>query len=236
MDKLSPATRSCLKCGEDKPLASFLQLTGAQGTVYGNICSSCRSTGKKTSVSDEDDTDSDASGGGGYRIDAKTKIQADIQQKELTEKSRDTHLNNLEKRETATSDKQDERTNQQKNEKDHRKSLEEKKSTRFLGFQNKTQPDNAAAFSAAETDKQEMELASIDTTQTYRDSTRGEIKYQSTVFEGFRTRLQGAHFNAIKAVKQSPTSGAQAERNPASSAKPLSQEVERIINPSSKRR
>jgi hypothetical protein len=45
MNKPTPnLTKTCSICGLQKPLTAFLQLAGKQGTIYGDVCGSCRKT------------------------------------------------------------------------------------------------------------------------------------------------------------------------------------------------
>ena len=76
MNKPAPQlTRSCLVCGLEKPLAAFLQITGTQGTIYGNTCSSCRGSGAKDkSTYPTPEREEENSGGAGLKIDSKAKI------------------------------------------------------------------------------------------------------------------------------------------------------------------
>src|SRR5690349_18583867 len=79
-------TRVCASCGIEKPLAAFLQLSEKHGTVYGNICVTCRSEGKTLKKEDKTE-DERTTNPTGARIGAKEKIYADEDNKR--------HLKNL---------------------------------------------------------------------------------------------------------------------------------------------
>jgi hypothetical protein len=77
-------TKTCSNCGQHKPLSAFLEMSGTQGSAYGNICSSCRKTAmeaaerrKKTEA--EGSTTSET----GHKIDSKTKVHDAIDKREL---------------------------------------------------------------------------------------------------------------------------------------------------------
>ncbi len=69
-------TKTCSHCGEQKPISAFLHMADAQGAIYGNICSSCRSIlmGDKAGAKDDERTRSDTRAA----IDAKAKVQSEV--------------------------------------------------------------------------------------------------------------------------------------------------------------
>lgn len=74
MDKpvLPNLTKTCVNCGQQKPLSAFLEMSSTHGASYGNVCAACRKTvqerRKKTEA--EGSTTSET----GHKIDSKTKI------------------------------------------------------------------------------------------------------------------------------------------------------------------
>ena len=85
MNKPTPPnlTKTCMNCGQQKPLSAFLEMSGTHGTAYGNVCSSCRKTAmeamerrKKTEA--EGSTTSET----GHKIDSKTKVHDAIDKRE----------------------------------------------------------------------------------------------------------------------------------------------------------
>lgn len=130
-------TRTCIACGIEKPLSAFLQITGARGTTYGNICSACRSKGipGKHSQAEEERTSTSSSMAIGAKQRAEiTKAQENIQQeKQITEKEE------LKKEEKMLDEKTDARQEIEKAERIQRDTYKQKQS--FLGFSPTRQTD-----------------------------------------------------------------------------------------------
>jgi hypothetical protein len=59
-------SKTCINCGLQKPLTAYLQIAGAEGSTYGNICSTCRGSGlgKKVTLPVMEDTSSSSSSTG----------------------------------------------------------------------------------------------------------------------------------------------------------------------------
>lgn len=122
-------TKICSSCGIQKPLAAFLQLGGEQGATYGNICSYCR----KTEIEKERKRKSDAEGGAssfsGHTIDSKTKVKSDIDKKAHRD-----HIDELNEEESEKDELIKEKTIEKvgtkaKEEKEHRESYLDKRTT-----------------------------------------------------------------------------------------------------------
>lgn len=135
MDKHS-LTRTCIACGLDKPLAAFLQLTGAQGTVYGSICSTCRALSKKEKAEFNED---EQSGGGssGLRIDSKRKVKMDQDKKEFSKKTEELFIEEAKQDDELKKDKLDRTEKKYQTEKEHRITYIDSKKQRFLSYQDK---------------------------------------------------------------------------------------------------
>lgn len=137
MEKKSPLTRTCFSCGIEKPLAAFLQLSGTQGTLYGNICADCRNIdirNKKQNL----DTEERGRSSTGIRIDSKVKVQREIDQKIALQKQKDDHLEENKKLEKDSADKSEQIISKEKGEKDHRtRYIEAKQKRDFLGLKQK---------------------------------------------------------------------------------------------------
>src|SRR5687768_6217023 len=73
-------TKICQSCGEKKPLTAFLQLTDAKSTTYGNICAACRKTDIERKKAQEKENTTSTTG---VKIDSKTKVQSEIDKREL---------------------------------------------------------------------------------------------------------------------------------------------------------
>lgn len=139
----TPLSRTCLACGLEKPLAAFLQISGTQGTVYGNICSNCRSTGAKGKAILPKPSDEEQSGGVGLKIDSKTRIQQEFQKKLQEKKLKDLTHEEKVQREKLILTKTERGEIKDKAEKYHRQGfIEVQKKPGFIGEQAKKQPSD----------------------------------------------------------------------------------------------
>lgn len=68
--------RTCSSCGLEKPISAFLQISGSHGTIYGNICATCRSKEAREKPKLEGDEERGTIPTG-QRIGAKEKAYAD---------------------------------------------------------------------------------------------------------------------------------------------------------------
>jgi hypothetical protein len=100
-------TKSCVICGLEKPLTAYLQITGPQGSSYGNICSTCRGSGhgKKVVIPHVDDEHSSSSTG--LKIDAKKRLKVEIDHKLKLEQTRDLDHKEKQKGLSDTDEKSD---------------------------------------------------------------------------------------------------------------------------------
>ncbi len=139
----APLNRTCLACGLEKPLAAFLQISGSQGTVYGNICSSCRTAGAKGNLNLPKPEGEEAGGGGtGLKIDSKTKIQFEFEKKQLDKKTKEITLEEKREREDLKLEKSERTEKTEKSEKSHRETyIEAKKKRGFLDIVSKPEKD-----------------------------------------------------------------------------------------------
>ena len=71
-------TKTCSSCGQQKPLSAFLQLAGAKGSMYGNICASCRKT---VATQGHKETDEGTTRKADHRIGSEEKVHGDIKKK-----------------------------------------------------------------------------------------------------------------------------------------------------------
>jgi hypothetical protein len=198
-------SKVCINCSLQKPLTAYLQITGPQGSTYGNICSTCRGSGlgKKVVIPVHEDTGSSSSSTG-LKIDAKAKLQADLEKKEVLEKRREEdkiEREELEKKNTA----QEERKNAKLEQEDkHRKEfIEPNKAKSYIDYQNKSPEDKIAGLEKrnmeeimqhTEENKVENRIKGFDDlTVTRIDPTQtGTIKNASAMWKQFRTLLGGS--------------------------------------------
>lgn len=183
MDKL---IRSCLACGLEKPLAAFLQINGTQGTVYGNICSSCRSeSAKNKTVVPKAPADESSSGSTGLKIDSKVKVQTDFLRQQLDKKQKESSIEERKLKDKNALDKIDLSEKKTKSQKDHRAEyIEAKQKKSFLNYKGKQQPyTNPAAAQRIQREKSfltdhQQELA----TRNLQESIEHEFKQTSMDF------------------------------------------------------
>jgi len=111
-------TRICSVCGTQKPLSAFLEISSDRGTTYGTICATCRGAGLgKPGVKDTDDASTSRTH---FNIDAKARYQIELEQNRLAKAAKESHLDELKKRENITEDKTERSEVLKKAEKDFR--------------------------------------------------------------------------------------------------------------------
>jgi hypothetical protein len=76
MNKNTSLTKTCSSCGLEKPLSAFLQIAGPEGTMYGNLCASCRS-GKLDKPKPAKEPDETTTSATGLKIDSKVKAKSE---------------------------------------------------------------------------------------------------------------------------------------------------------------
>ena len=73
--------KTCSSCGLQKPLSAFLQMTGPQGTAYGNICATCRKTTKDKGSAKEAEEGTKITSG--LKVDSKAKVKSEADKRQL---------------------------------------------------------------------------------------------------------------------------------------------------------
>ena len=175
----SSLTKTCAGCGLSKPLSAFLQLSGSEGSSYGNICSSCRKTNldqKKNSEPHES-----TSSTSGLRIDSKVKVKTDIDKKEQHQSIEELYYQDRDKAEERQVQKTLKTEKIEKDEKKHRKDFLSKSS--FLDNMNKKpqQPQSQplTVNSLSQETVEDLEKR-IDFTAPFIDTQiAGKLKYGS---------------------------------------------------------
>lgn len=137
MTKQPPLTRTCTICGIEKSLSAFLYISGTQGTIYGSICSSCRSSGaKEKTISVHDDGRSSTSAG--MRIGAKERLEIEKKQLQEQQERQEKQEKEVKKRDKVSLEHFERLEQKEKGEKDHRETyIEEKKKLEFLNYKSK---------------------------------------------------------------------------------------------------
>jgi hypothetical protein len=109
-----PTTRTCTACGQVKPLVAFLELAGAHGHSYGNICSTCRGSNSAQKSTIENSEPGDKSGGSTrFQLDNKARMQTEVEKEDLFK-----HQNDLVQDEKAKKDQLAENTSAQTEQKE----------------------------------------------------------------------------------------------------------------------
>ncbi len=139
MEKRDKLMRTCTVCGLQKPLAAFLQISGAQGTLYGSICATCRGSGAKEKSAKLHDEEH-GSTSSGFRIGSKEKVFIEKEKKRIYGETTEKNLDELKKRDKTAVEKFERTTNIEKAEKKHRETFLEAKKRGYLDYQTKKTP------------------------------------------------------------------------------------------------
>lgn len=201
MTKQTSLMRTCIACGIEKPLAAYLQITGAQGTTYGNVCSTCRGATAKTRTTIFLDENERGGGSSGIRIGTDARNQAEIlevkDKKEKKEAAREELLEKFSKED----DKKFRDEIKYKEEKDHRKFLESKRFLRFHETEKKGKTFLDAKvniekhgeiienINKAESIQQDIRTNSTDLSVPFLDPQFTLIKFHSPIFLEFKRWL-----------------------------------------------
>ncbi len=145
MAKREHLTRICTACGMEKPLSAFLQISGAQGTTYGSICSTCRGTGAKEKSTVPVREEEQSSTSSGIRIGTKQKVELEKQKKREYDELKQQYIEEDKKRDQITIEKVATTEQKEKAEKEHRQTIEAKKQG-FLSYQTKKPPLSAQSL------------------------------------------------------------------------------------------
>jgi len=181
-------TKICSQCGEQKPLAAFLQLSEGKGLVYGSVCANCRKAyieKMKPKLESDDGTRSAT----GHKIDAKTKVQAEKDKRELRKEQKEQDLKDREKKEETKSHQQDAKQKISSDEKKHRE--EYIKTGSFLD-RTKHKISESQKVHGSEAQKQEASKLDLATGPVEYTRVAGTIKTTSAEFNKFKAWLGNA--------------------------------------------
>src|ERR1700722_17983588 len=78
-------SKTCVSCGLQKPLTAFLQISGPEGSSYGNVCSTCRGSGLGRKIVIPAVEEEHSTSSTGLKIDAKAKQQIEREKKRKSE-------------------------------------------------------------------------------------------------------------------------------------------------------
>lgn len=190
-------TKVCANCGQQKPLSAFLQLSGNEGTIYSNICATCRKT-LLTNPKEQEKEDSTKSTIGN-KIDAKTKVQAEIDKRSLRKEMEESNQEEKHKKEKIFFKQQEKNDNIAEEEKSHRKNYLEKSS--FLQTKKTSVPDNQSVHGG---EKQSAKERRMDFIAPFRDTEIvGKLKYtQNPIFKQFKQWMGGTAAISSHEVKE----------------------------------
>ncbi|HTM63615.1 MAG TPA: hypothetical protein VL360_03840 [Gammaproteobacteria bacterium] len=114
-------TKTCVSCGQQKPLSAFLEMSGTQGTAYGNVCASCRKTAleemeRRRKTEAEGSTTSET----GHKIDSKTKIHESVTKREEFQQTEEEYHKERDINETVSVEVTEKKQQAAQKEKKHR--------------------------------------------------------------------------------------------------------------------
>jgi hypothetical protein len=188
--------KTCIVCGLQKPLPAFLEMTGPQGTLYGNVCSTCRGPGAKSDEKITLPDDNQGTTTTGLRIDADARNLAEMLEKKSKEENELEAKKEVEKRDKKLFDKTERIDLIQQLEKDHRKYLEGKKSQGFMRSLEKDEPTRMAEkqvdsdlFQKSEDVKQDIRNSTLDWSAARAGERADEIRNLHEITSKYRAWL-----------------------------------------------
>ena len=230
MDKpITPLTKTCSICGQQKPMAAFLQLAGAQGTTYGNICSTCRQAGldKKVEPKEADERTRSTTG---KTIDNKAKVQVETDIKQLRKETEEQYFEELDEEIEQQSETTEKKQNVAKAEKSHRENYIEKRS--FLDSTDKAKRNAYTTVFGGEEQKAKEGAIRLDA-PVLDTQIAGKLKYQGSVFNQFKAWL-GSSAPIVKATQPANQKSGQANRQ-AAGKESLTENAEKTWGPKKSR-
>lgn len=219
----SALSKTCSVCGLQKSLSAFLELTGSQGTTYGNVCSACRRAQGKEQPREADETTRRETGGAKLGVTERTErleqsLEAKLRDEELAKDERDKveelKTERIEKTQTAVDAKKRAQSGTRS----------------FLDSHRKTQ----IAFSQEIFNAQNQEKQ-VDVSTAAPDTRVSKVKYeQSPFFKEYLNRVKGSAPIAARQTKEAAQK-AQTEKNESAKDAALDH-IEKTWGPSLKRR
>jgi hypothetical protein len=199
-------TKTCLNCGQQKPLTAFLEMSVSHGTAYGNVCATCRKTAmeaaerrKKTEA--EGSTTSET----GHKIDSKSKIHHDIDNREHQHRTEETYHEERKLDEEISEEKIERKEQHTKTEKKHREDFLRKRAaapaTKKFGeglviksaaeeTNMRRDQHNEIAANQNQGSQEERKKTEHDFTVAYQgQQIAGQIRFSGQAFQQFRQWL-----------------------------------------------
>lgn len=181
MSEKKSILKTCSSCGQQKPLASFLQLSGPERGTYGHVCASCRGSQAQQKIEIEEGSRTST----GFKIDAKAKVQADTDKKTQFDTVEEEYYEERDKEFRDQTRQVQRKDFKAKEEKSHRESFLNKSQYRE---QSKGPTDKA--LSQEKSDRVFEQEQRIDFNAPFIDTyISGKEKYKGTPFKNFRAWL-----------------------------------------------
>jgi hypothetical protein len=219
MSQTPALTKTCSSCGENKPLAAFLHL-GANGTEYGNICSTCRKTQANATPNQEQDESTRSTTR--KTIDSKSKVASDKSKWEEWHQTEEQYHEERDATEELTNREEEKIQLTQKDERKHREVI---KNRSFLETNKRRYQDTGDSraqneqrtaqqatntrdnqekdqFRKEEATREDMKQTQVDFGGSFQDTHIAKEKYvRSSVFNSYKQWLgnSGIVKNAEKA-------------------------------------
>lgn len=195
-------TKICANCGQQKPLTAFLEMSGTQGTSYGNICSACRKTAleaqeKRRKTEAEGSTTSET----GHKIDTKTKVHHEIDKREQHHRIEEKYHEERKLDAEVTEGKIEQKLQIEKGEKKHRESFlqkpvlkpaDKKETARQQGaaIQTKETLQNEQVAQQKQGVHEELKKTEHDFTVAHQgQQIAGQIRFSGQTYQQFRQWL-----------------------------------------------
>lgn len=216
-------TKTCASCGVQKPLSAFLQIAGMQGSTYGNICSSCRKAHLEKPVpkEPEDSTTSRT----GAKIDAKAKVQAEIDKREARKELEETYIEEREKKDEKQIHHIQKVDTLIKDEKKRRESFLDRRSFLDKSKTNKATPTFGGTEQQATAGKVDFSAGTTEYTQVKMA--------QSSIFQEFKSWLGTSRI--VSAAERANQKHNKGKAPAASEADPINEHVNKTRGPGAKR-
>lgn len=237
-------TKTCVNCGQQKPLSAFLEMSGTQGTAYGSVCSACRKTALEA-VERRKKTDSEGSTTSetGHKIDSKSKIHGEIDRREQRERIDEDYHEERKLDEVSADEKQEIKQQAEVGQKKHREEFlkkrtvlsGDKKAGAAPGFLQKQQVETTnRALRDNENIALQAQGVQEDRIKTEHDFTvanqgqqiTGQLRFSGQTFQQFRQWLGNAA-PIVHNVNQ--TKKEAAAKQPGAVAEPVTKAKEKVV-------
>ncbi len=166
-------SKTCIACGDSKPLAAFLQISGAQGTLYGNVCATCRAANAKITLTPQEDSDDQGSGSSGLAVNAKTKVKTAQDERQKAKDLKDQDRKEVQKKYEKFDEKVKREAEKTDAEQDQRKNYLEKQG--LLSQNKKKLPTTAATSIQVQNTQNQQTIDAVMTVERAREKQEGEI-------------------------------------------------------------